>query len=69
MTTVMEEIAANRAVTVKMECLVTRKQDGVPRGVLLAMKETTVTNVNNRITTQTSVDILKRHGFVQSIAR
>lgn len=46
MTTVMEEIAANRAVSVKMEFLVRRKQDGVPRGVLLAMKETTVTKVN-----------------------
>lgn len=51
MTTVMGEIAANRAVTVKMECLVTRIMDGVPRGVLLAMKESSVTKVNNRITT------------------
>lgn len=66
MTTVMEEIAANRAVSVKMEFLVTRKQDGVPRGVLLAMRETTVTKVNNRITTQTrvQVNLSKRHGFI-----
>lgn len=49
MTTVMEEIAANRAVTVKMACLVTRKQDGVPRGVLLAMKASIVTKVNSKI--------------------
>lgn len=57
MTPVMDEIAANRAVTVKMECLVTRKLDSVPRGVPLAMKETTVTKVNNRITTHTSVHV------------
>lgn len=44
MTSVMEEIAANRAVTVKMECLVTRKLDGVPRGgVHLGLKKSTAT--------------------------
>lgn len=47
MPTVLEEIAANRAVTVKMECLVTRKLDSVPRDVPQAMKESTVTKVNN----------------------
>lgn len=43
MPTVLEEIAANRAVTVKMECLVTRKLDSVPRDVPQALKESTVT--------------------------
>lgn len=49
MPTVLEEIAANRAVTVKMECLVTRKLDSVPRDVPQAMKESTVTKVNSKI--------------------
>lgn len=51
MTSVMEEIAANRAVTVKMECLVTRKLDGVPRGgVHLGLKKSTATKVNSKNT-------------------
>lgn len=49
MTQITEVTAATRAVTVSMEFLVTRKQDGVPRGVHLALKESTVTKVNNKI--------------------
>lgn len=48
-TQVTEVTAATRAVTVSMEFLVTRQQDGVPRGVHLAMKESTVTSVNNKM--------------------
>lgn len=43
MTQVMEVIAATCAVSVTKEFLVTRKLDGVPRGVHRAMKEYTVT--------------------------
>lgn len=46
----MEEIAAIRAVSVTKELLVTKKQDSVPRGVPLALKESTVTKVNSEIT-------------------
>lgn len=49
MTQVMEEIVANRAVSVTKEFLATRKQDCVPWGVLLAIKDITVTNVNSNI--------------------
>lgn len=49
MTQIMEEIVANRAVSVTKEFLATRQQDCVPWGVLLAMKESTVTNVNSNI--------------------
>lgn len=55
MTSVMEEIAANRAVTVKMECLVTRKLDGVPRVVPLVMREFTVTKVNNKLSNMRNI--------------
>lgn len=49
MTSVMEEIVSNRVVTVKMECLVARQQDGVPRGcVHLGLKKSTATNVNSK---------------------
>lgn len=44
MTQIMEEIVANRAVSVTKEFLATRKMDCVPWGVLLALKESTVTN-------------------------
>lgn len=53
----MEVTAAIRAVTVKMKFPVTRQQEDVPRGVLLAMKESTVTKVNNKSTMQTSVHV------------
>lgn len=44
---VTEVIAAFRAVNVTKEFPVTRKMDGVPRDVPQAMKESTVTKVNN----------------------
>lgn len=47
MAQVTEVIAAIRAVTVTKEFLVTRKLESVRRGVPLAMKESTVTKVNN----------------------
>lgn len=48
MTQVMEVTAAIRAVTVKMKFPVKRQQEDVSRDVLLAMKESTVTKVNNK---------------------
>lgn len=47
MAQVTEEIAAIRVVNVIKAFLVTRKMDGVPRDVPQAMKESTVTKVNN----------------------
>lgn len=47
MAQVTEVIAAIRAVTVTKEFLVTRKLESVRRGVPQAMKESTVTKVNN----------------------
>lgn len=57
MTQITEVTAATRAVTVSMEFLVTRKQDGVPRGVHLALKESTVTKVNTKISLRTRVHV------------
>lgn len=66
MTQLMEVTAVIRAVTVKMKFLVTRKQENVPRAVLLAMKESIVTKVNCKSTVQTSVhvNLSNMHGFV-----
>lgn len=66
MTQRMEVTVAIRAVTVKMKFLVTRKQENVPRAVLLAMKESIVTKVNCKSTVQTSVhvNLSNRHGVV-----
>lgn len=64
MTQVMEEIAAIGAVTVNMEFLVTKKQDNVPRGVHLAMKESTVTKVNSKISCWIRVYLTNSEEFV-----
>lgn len=67
MTQLMEVTAAIRAVTVKMKFLVTKKkQENVPRAVLLAMKEFIVTKVNCKSTVQTCehVNLSNRHGFI-----
>lgn len=66
MTQLMEVTAAIRAVTVKLKFLVTKKQENVPRAVLLAMKEFIVTKVNCKSTVQTCehVNLSNRHGFV-----
>lgn len=66
MTQLMEVTAAIRAVTVKMKFLVTKKQENVPRAVLLAMKEFIVTKVNCKSTVQTCVhvNLSNRHRFV-----
>lgn len=65
MTQLLEVTAAIRVVTVKMKILVTRKQENVPRAVLLAMTESIVTKVNCKSTVQTSVhvNLSNRHGF------
>lgn len=65
MTQVMEEIAAIGVVTVNMEFLVTKKQDNVPRGVHLAMKESTVTKVNSKISWWIRVYLTNSEEFVQ----
>lgn len=67
MTQVMEVIAAIRAVSVTKKLLVTRKLDSVHWGVPLAMKESTVTKVNNKISLWTREYLLNSHEFVKSI--
>lgn len=51
----MEEIASIRAVIVKMDILVTRKLDAVPRVVPLVMREFTVTKVNNKLSNMLNI--------------
>lgn len=62
----MEVTAATCAVSVTKEFLVTRKLDGVPRGVHRALKEYTVTKVKKN-SLWTIEYFMNSHDFVKSI--
>lgn len=63
----MEEIAATCAVNVTKKFRVTRKMDGVRRGVPRALKESSVTKVKYKICLWTTEYLMNSHEFVKSI--